>query len=103
MSAKIFSNCLDFILILFIFAVLTFKLHIMGYSKRSSLFFLDLSDTQCYDFFLNGNITRYAVFIGKYKIAEYKTRIAADMLVKLLKGSHPNISVVEYFLIPKDK
>ena len=49
-----------------------------------------------------GYYTVYAVFLGKHKIAEYKSRITADLLVKSLKESHRNISVVQYCLIPKD-
>lgn len=71
-------------------------------AKHSSLLFRDLSDTQRLEFLLHGHYSQFAVFIGKHQIAEYKTRIAADMLVKLLQDSHRNISVVEYFLIPKD-
>lgn len=70
--------------------------------KHSPLLFRDLSDAQRLQFLMYGYYSQYAVFLGKQQIAEYKTRIAADMLVKLLKDSHRNISVVEYFLIPKD-
>lgn len=71
-------------------------------AKHSSKLFRDLSDAQRLQFLMYGYYSHYGVFLGKHQIAEYKTRIAADMLVKLLKDSHRNISVVEYFLIPKD-
>ena len=74
----------------------------MSKTKHSSLLYRELSESQRLEFLLNGHYSQYGVFLGKHQIAEYKTRIAADMLVKLLQGSHRNISVVEYFLIPKD-
>lgn len=70
--------------------------------KHSSNLYRELTDVQRLEFLLYGHYSMYGVFVGKHQIAEYKTRIAADMLVKLLKDSHRNISVVEYFLTPKD-
>lgn len=99
--SKIFFQ-IAWILFFFLSLQCNLKLYIMSQTKHSSFLYRELSESEHLEFILHGDYIQYGVFIGKHQIAMYKTRVAAEMLVKLLQGSHRNISVVEYHLIPKD-